>query len=434
MAVVAEPNRRRLVELLLGGERSVSALAAEFPVSRSAISQHLGVLAEAGLVEVRKEGRFRYYRVAPGGLERLRASLDLFWTRELEDLAAGGAWPAPSGSDGRERRGVTVTLEKSVVVPLDPDATFAMLTEPERLRRWQAVTARIDLRAGGDYRWTITPGHSASGSVVEVDPGRRLVLSWGWEDGHDLPPGASTVTITLDPVEGGTLVRLVHEGLSDEQAAGHGQGWDHYLGRLAMAAAGPSLDAGPDDWAAAPEPIDELSAAEATAAVCQRVLRAVPEAAGAAPTPCASYDVDALAEHLLGSIRSLGAMAGAPAGSPADDAGPLEVRIAAATQQALEAWRRRGTDGEVAFGGGALPASRAASILSIEYLVHAWDFARATAQPLAVDESVTAYVLGLAHEVVQPAMRDGDRFAAAVDAGDDADSLARLVAFTGRTP
>ena len=88
--VLAEPNRRRLLELLVGGEQSVNALAEHFGVTRSAISQHLGVLADAGLVEARKEGRFRYYRVIPQGLATLRASLDLFWSVELEELAAAG--------------------------------------------------------------------------------------------------------------------------------------------------------------------------------------------------------------------------------------------------------------------------------------------------------------------------------------------------------
>ena len=72
-------------------------------------------------------------------------------------------------------------FEKSVLVPLDADETFALITQPDRLRRWQVVTARVDLRAGGDYRWTIIPGHSVAGTVTEVEPGRRVVFSWGWE-------------------------------------------------------------------------------------------------------------------------------------------------------------------------------------------------------------------------------------------------------------
>ena len=144
-------------------------------------------------------------------------------------------------------------FEKSVLVPLNADETFALITEPDRLRRWQVVTARVDLRAGGDYRWTIVPGNSAAGTFTEVEPGRRVVFTWGWEGSADLPPGASTVTITLEPADGGTLVRLVHEGLTAEQAASHGEGWNHYLGRLVKAAATDG-DAGADEWAGWPRP------------------------------------------------------------------------------------------------------------------------------------------------------------------------------------
>ena len=298
-AVLAEPNRRRLLELLVDGEQSVTALASHFGVTRSAISQHLGVLTTAGLVEARREGRFRFYRVVPEGLAELRASLDVFWTKELQELVAARP-PSPQG-------GTPMALEKSVLVPLGPDETFKLITEPERLRRWHTITARIDLRAGGDYRWTIVPGHTAAGKVKEVEPGRRVVLTWGWEDMDSLAPGASTVTITLEPVDGGTLVRLVHEGLTDEQAEGHATGWDHYLGRLSVAAV--KGDAGPDDWAS-PEELDRLSAAEASLAVCQSVLRGLTDSDRTLPTPCAKFTVDDLLTHLLQSVSSLGAMAG----------------------------------------------------------------------------------------------------------------------------
>jgi DNA-binding transcriptional ArsR family regulator len=87
LAVLAEPNRRRLIELLRGGEMTVTELASHFEVTRPAISQHLGVLAETGLVEVRRDGRFRYYRLNPTGMAMLRTALDAFWTNELELLA-----------------------------------------------------------------------------------------------------------------------------------------------------------------------------------------------------------------------------------------------------------------------------------------------------------------------------------------------------------
>ena len=86
-------------------------------------------------------------------------------------------------------------FDKTVVVPLDPDATFDLVTRPDRLRRWQTVAARVDLQAGGEYRWTVVPGHSAAGTFREVVPGKRVVFGWGWEGDDELPPGSSTVKV-----------------------------------------------------------------------------------------------------------------------------------------------------------------------------------------------------------------------------------------------
>ncbi|MBT2513469.1 helix-turn-helix transcriptional regulator [Arthrobacter sp. ISL-30] len=88
LEVAAEPNRRRLLQLLARGEATVTELASEFPVSRSAISQHLLLLAEVGLVSARKDGRNRYYRLEEQGMARLREQFDAFWTTELDQLVA----------------------------------------------------------------------------------------------------------------------------------------------------------------------------------------------------------------------------------------------------------------------------------------------------------------------------------------------------------
>lgn len=88
LSAAAEPNRRRLLQLLASGPRTVSDLAAHFPVTRSAISQHLGVLTDVGLVTNRKEGRERFYSVVPSGMAQLRAEIDRFWTAELDLLVA----------------------------------------------------------------------------------------------------------------------------------------------------------------------------------------------------------------------------------------------------------------------------------------------------------------------------------------------------------
>ena len=325
---------------------------------------------------------------------------------------------------------MTERYEKAVVVPLDAAGTFALVTQPDRLRRWMTVAARIELRAGGDYRWTVTPGHIASGAVVELDPGRRVVLSWGWEGGGDPGPGESTVTITLTPVDGGTEVRLVHEGLTDEQAVHHAEGWNHYLARLV--AAGGHGDAGPDEWAAAPDPLDELSCAEATLAVLQRVLVGVGAADMAGRTPCADFDVAALADHLMSSITAIGAAADADI-PVRDTSAPLEVQVADAAQAALEAWRRRGMSGTVELRS-RVPATIAVGILALEFLVHAWDFACATERPVEVADPVAAFVLDGAEKLITPDTRSFAGFADPVETGPDATALERLIAFTGRRP
>lgn len=87
-SAAAEPTRRRILQLLATGPRTVGDVAGEFAVTRSAISQHLLVLADAGLVEAEKIGRQRIYRVLPSGLQKLQAEIDRFWTDELDLLVA----------------------------------------------------------------------------------------------------------------------------------------------------------------------------------------------------------------------------------------------------------------------------------------------------------------------------------------------------------
>jgi DNA-binding transcriptional ArsR family regulator len=87
-SAAAEPTRRRILQLLAAQPRTVGEIAAEFTVTRSAISQHLLVLAEAGLVDAEKIGRQRMYRVLPTGLQKLQAEIDRFWTDELDLLVA----------------------------------------------------------------------------------------------------------------------------------------------------------------------------------------------------------------------------------------------------------------------------------------------------------------------------------------------------------
>lgn len=83
LAVLADPTRRQVFERLRGGPRPVNAIAAGLPVSRPAVSQHLKVLKDAGLVEERSEGVRRIYSLRREGLAELRDWLDSFWDDAL---------------------------------------------------------------------------------------------------------------------------------------------------------------------------------------------------------------------------------------------------------------------------------------------------------------------------------------------------------------
>ncbi len=134
-----------------------------------------------------------------------------------------------------------------VLVEATPETIFPFFTDPEKMTRWKGMSAALDPRPGGEYRCQVTPRSLALGEYLEVDPPKRVVFTFGWETEEGVPPGSSTVEITLEPQGASTLVRLIHGGLGDEHREQHAVGWVHFFERLAVAAAGG--DPGPDPWA-----------------------------------------------------------------------------------------------------------------------------------------------------------------------------------------
>jgi uncharacterized protein YndB with AHSA1/START domain len=163
-------------------------------VSQPAASQHLKVLRDAGLVRGRVEGRRRLYRVDGEGLERLRRELDAYWgpaLAALKDAAETGERP------------------------------------------WVGPHAVADPEPGGDLRWTHPNGATVIGRFVELVPHRRVVFTYGWEDGRmGVLPGSTTVEIDLVEEEGATTLRLVHHGLPPDAVDDHERGWAYFLGAL----------------------------------------------------------------------------------------------------------------------------------------------------------------------------------------------------------
>lgn len=97
---IAEPNRRRILQLVSSKELSAGEIASRFEISRPAVSQHLTVLRGAGLVSERREGTRRLYSLRPEGFADLRSFLEAFWDEGLERLKQ-----AAELEEGRRRRG-----------------------------------------------------------------------------------------------------------------------------------------------------------------------------------------------------------------------------------------------------------------------------------------------------------------------------------------
>ncbi len=102
LAALADPTRRRVFERLRAGPQPVGAIARGMPVSRPAVSQHLKVLKEAGLVTDRPEGTRRVYDIDPHGLGELRAWLDRFWDGALDRFKAEVERKELDGKEGEQ--------------------------------------------------------------------------------------------------------------------------------------------------------------------------------------------------------------------------------------------------------------------------------------------------------------------------------------------
>jgi uncharacterized protein (TIGR03086 family) len=188
------------------------------------------------------------------------------------------------------------------------------------------------------------------------------------------------------------------------------------------------LPPGPDS-----PPADELQSAEKTLAVLEHVIHGIAKDDESKQTPCREFDVAKLTDHLLNSITTIGGFAGAEF-PERDREDSVERQVILAARPALDAWHKRGLDGTVPFGGGEAPAKMMAGVLSIEFLIHGWDYAKAIGREVDAPDSLSDYVMGLAKQIITPEGRTNVGFDDPVDVPGDAGALDRLIAYTGRRP
>lgn len=134
----------------------------------------------------------------------------------------------------------------TIDIDATPEAVFEFLVTDAGMTAWLGQWASLDPVPGGSFAVDIA-GYRARGSFLEVDPPRRVTVSWGFEESESVPPGASTVSFELSEIDTGTRLDVIHTNLPEAEVAGHAEGWSHFLLRFTKAAAGEQLS--PDTWA-----------------------------------------------------------------------------------------------------------------------------------------------------------------------------------------
>lgn len=123
------------------------------------------------------------------------------------------------------------SYEVEIAAPVE--VVWVHLTTAAGLVRWVGPDAVADPVPGGSLRWTHPDGSTVVGRFLELVPHRRLVFSYGWEDGRmGVPAESTTVEIDLVEKDGATLLRLVHRGLPPRAVDDHERGWAYFLGEL----------------------------------------------------------------------------------------------------------------------------------------------------------------------------------------------------------
>ena len=245
LEALGDSTRRGLFEILCRGPQSVGQLAAAVPVSRPAVSQHLRVLKDAGLVADRAQGTRRIYRVAVDGVEDLRAYIDSLWDTALAGFASAVEEETRTMSTEQT---VIEPVKKSVIVNAPVGLAFEVFTD--RLWEWWPLAthsigneateaARIEGRVGGRIYEIQNDGTEADWGVVSVwEPPHRLTMEWKVDPEA---PGPTVIDVRFSEADGGTRVDLEHsqwERLGPagaETRDGYDEGWDLVLGKFVAA-------------------------------------------------------------------------------------------------------------------------------------------------------------------------------------------------------
>ena len=237
-AALADPSRRAILEKLRAGPAAVGQLAAEMPISRPAVSQHLKVLVSAGFLDATTQGTRRLYRLNHTGATQLRSYADGLWDDALSQFAhhAGQETPMPEDS--------LAPIVKTLFVPVRPVEAFRIFTEdleawwPVESHSLSAATDALPRRVVVTKEAVVETKSDGTtglwGKVTAWEPGMRFAMDW-----HVGRPAdeATFLDVRFEARGDGTRVTLIHDGF--DILAGEGPqmrtryngGWDLVLGQ-----------------------------------------------------------------------------------------------------------------------------------------------------------------------------------------------------------
>ncbi len=136
-----------------------------------------------------------------------------------------------------------LSLEVKRLINAPRERVYAAWTDPAQLKQWfgpenvQTHDFIAEVRVGGKFRWDLTSSEgermAVGGQYRELQPGKKVVFTWQWEDDEDWENHTSIVTIELSESGGGTELRLIHDQLPNEQSRdGHNEGWNSAIDKL----------------------------------------------------------------------------------------------------------------------------------------------------------------------------------------------------------
>ena len=216
LEALGDRTRRQIVGRLAHGAASVGELARTLPVGRPAVSMHLRVLREAGLVSARAEGTRRLYQLEPDALAALRDYLDWYWTQALE------SFKQHVEAEGEEPMEPELKVRKSIVVDVTPTRAFEFFLDQERW--WPIATHHMaeppgetavlePFVAGRWYERAPDGSETDWGTVLAFEPPHRILLTWYMGADWTYEPDserASEIEVTFLP-EGRDSTRVVYE-------------------------------------------------------------------------------------------------------------------------------------------------------------------------------------------------------------------------------